>query len=228
MVTWAEALPIQNLKSTLEIGGLRTMQLLQKRYREGSMANGTGVHADSFPGMKVPDLNTDFQSGEPLVVGPDRNGSSSDFRLPINLPAYARLALEELKCFEVVDRQFEHWGITFTNAIALQPSNPAFFVRPGVTVLMGSPQSGLLEVCFKYPVRFVSALVTSSRRTVLSAYDNEGTLLIQDELIAPNLAGSNSPIPPNSPLIVKAEAISRISFYAFDGQLIVDDFSFGF
>uniref|UniRef100_A0ACD5GXR6 Uncharacterized protein n=1 Tax=Desertifilum tharense IPPAS B-1220 TaxID=1781255 RepID=A0ACD5GXR6_9CYAN len=34
--------------------------------------------------------------------------------------------LENLKCFEVVAHQFEERGVIFTNAIALQPSNPAF------------------------------------------------------------------------------------------------------
>jgi hypothetical protein len=44
----------------------------------------------------------------------------------------------------------------------------------------------------------------------------------------PNLAGSNSPIPPSAPLRVKGPNIHRITFYAFDGQLVVDDLMFGF
>jgi hypothetical protein len=44
----------------------------------------------------------------------------------------------------------------------------------------------------------------------------------------PNLVGSNSPIPANTPLKVQADAISKATFYAFDGQLIIVDFSFGF
>jgi hypothetical protein len=93
---------------------------------------------------------------------------------------------------------------------------------------MGAPKSGQIEITFKYPVRWVSGLVTSSRRTVLSAWDIDGNLIVQDEMPGPNLAGSNSPIPPSAPLRVKGPNIHRITFYAFDGQLVVDDLMFGF
>jgi hypothetical protein len=118
--------------------------------------------------------------------------------------------------------------VTFSNAVAIQPSNPAFFTGSGATVLMGAPKSGQIEITFKYPVHWVSGLVTSSRRTVLSAWDIDGNSIVQDEMPGPNLAGSNSPIPPSAPLRVKAPNIHRITFYAFDGQLVVDDLMFGF
>jgi len=149
-----------------------------------------------------------------------------------NLPAQAdgpkciALNLEKLKSFEVVDRQFADLGVTFTNAIALQPSNPAFPPRSGTMVLIGGPRSGWLEGNFLYPVCCVSCFVTSSRQMVLSAYDADDQLLAQVEIPESNLAGSDSAIAPNSKLTLQVPNISRITFYAFDGQFSIDDFQF--
>lgn len=211
------------------------MQLLKTGERKSFMVDMRGVQSNGFTEFDTPDNeahhrhhNIDINSERAIIATPASRHAVSEFRFPLIAPAYVRLALEELKCFELVEHQFEHWGVTFTNAVAIQPSNPAFLIRSGVTVLMGAPKSGLIEVNFKHPVSFVSGLVTSSRRTVLSAYDGGGNLITEDELPAPNLAGVNSPIPPNTKLSVAGSNIYKITFYAFDGQLIVDDFSFGF
>ena len=204
------------------------MQLLRKRDREGFMVDATSLLSDGFAEFDTACRSVDLNGKQSVVATPERSGSGLDVRSRVSTPAIVRLALEDLKCFEVVEHQFAHWGVTFSNAVAIQPSNPAFLAGSEATVLMGAPKSGLIEVTFKYPVRSVSGLVTSSRRTVLSACDTEGNLIVQDEMPAPNLAGSNSPIAPSAPLRVKAPNIHRISFYAFDGQLVVDDFIFGF
>ena len=142
---------------------------------------------------------------------------------------YVCISLEEIECFEVVKDQFRDLGVQFINAIAIQPSNPAFGTPAGVKVLMGAPKTGSIEVTFTNPVKWVSALVTSSRRTTLSACDRENQEVARDEMPAANLAGfSNSTIPPNAPLKVQAPAIYKAIFYAFDGQLVIKDFSFGF
>ncbi|WP_293359249.1 MULTISPECIES: hypothetical protein [unclassified Microcoleus] len=203
------------------------MQLLRKRDREGFMVDAKSLLADGFAEFDTACRSMDLNGKQTLVATPERSGSGLDVRSRVSAPGMVRLALEELKCFEVVENQFAHWGVTFSNAVAIQPSNPAFLTVSGSTVLMGAPKSGLIEVSFKYPVRSVAGLVTSSRRTVLSACDIDGNPIVQDEMPAPNLAGSNSPIAPNTPLRVKAPNIHRITFYAFDGQLIVDDFIFG-
>ncbi|OCQ98008.1 hypothetical protein BCD67_02065 [Oscillatoriales cyanobacterium USR001] len=211
------------------------MQLLKTGDRKSFMVDMRGFQSDSFTEFETPDSgasnrhhNIDFSSEKTIIATPESRDAGSEFSFPLTAPTYVRLALEKLKCFELVEHQFEHWGVTFTNAVAIQPSNPAFSVSSGVTVLMGAPKSGLIEVIFKHPVSFVSGLVTSSRRTVLSACDRDGNLIAEDELPAPNLAGFNSPIPPNKKLSVAGSNIYKITFYAFDGQLIVDDFSFGF
>lgn len=204
------------------------MQLLKKRDGKGFMVDAKLLDSDELAEFDSLCRSTDVNGKEAFVATPDRSMAASESRMPPAVLAPVRLAVEELKCFEVVEHQFGYWGLTFANAVAIQPSNPAFASGSGKTVLMGAPKSGLIEVSFKYPVRFVSGLVTSSRRTVLSAGDAEANPIAQDEMPAPNLVGSNSPIAPSAPLRVQAPNIYRITFYAFDGQLVVDDFTFCF
>ncbi|AFY33223.1 hypothetical protein [Calothrix sp. PCC 7507] len=144
------------------------------------------------------------------------------------VPTCISLNLEDLKCFEVVERQYESWGVIFENSLAIQPSNPAFPAHSGLTVLMGSPKSGLLEASFLHPVNWVSAFVTSSQRLVLSAYDRDRQLLAQTVLPSANLANSDSAMPPNTLLSVAANDIYSVTFCAFDGQFTLDKFRFCF
>lgn len=152
----------------------------------------------------------------------------SESQLAVSTPTCVQIDLEELECFQAVDSQFEELGITFSNAIALQPSNPAFPPHAGNTVLMGAPKPGFLEAIFHQPVRFVRGFVTSSRPATLAAYDREGNLLTSTELPTGNLAGSSSEIAPNAQLSISAADIHRITFYAFNGQLTLDGFGFSF
>ncbi|MDY6806058.1 MAG: hypothetical protein SXA11_19950 [Cyanobacteriota bacterium] len=149
-------------------------------------------------------------------------------RFNSNAPIPIQISLEELKSFETVDNQFLNVGVKFTNTMAIEPSNPAFGAPKGVKVLMAAPKNGLIEISFTNPVKWVSARVTSSRRTILSAYDRLETQIARAEMSAPNLAGANSSIQPNAPLKVQADAISKATFYAFEGQLVIVDLSFGF
>jgi hypothetical protein len=136
------------------------------------------------------------------------------------------LNLEDLKCFESVKNQYEKFGVIFHNCIAIQPSNPAFPSHSGLMVLMGAPKSGFLEASFVRPVHSVSTYVTSSQRLVLSAYDGNRQLLTQEILPGANLANTDSAIPPNKLLTVRANNIHSVTFCAFDGQFTLDDFTF--
>ncbi len=142
------------------------------------------------------------------------------------VPGCICLNLEDLKCFESVERQYEHWGVIFHNTIVIQPSNPAFPTLSGLTVLMSSSKGGFLEANFLQPVNCVSAFVTSSQRLVLSAYDRDRQLLAQTILPGANLANSDSAVPPNTLLSVKAHDIYSVGFCAFDGQFTLDNFRF--
>ncbi|MDY7012609.1 MAG: hypothetical protein SVX43_03230 [Cyanobacteriota bacterium] len=144
----------------------------------------------------------------------------------LDLPVCDRLDLEILEPFEAVEDQFQHGGVVFKNAIALQPSNSAYPSHSSQILLMGAPRNGWMELIFKRPIRVFSCRVTSSRRLVLSAYDRKNRLLTSDELPRANLAQSDSPLPPNKPLRVVADKISSITFYAFDGQFAIDEISF--
>lgn len=143
-------------------------------------------------------------------------------------PGRIILDLEALNCFEVVERQFENQGVIFNNAIALAPSNPAFPSKSGRIVIMGAPKSGAIEVSFLQPVQLVNSLVTSSRRTVICAYNEQGEQIAEVETLGPNLAGSPSLIPPNAELIVNVPNIHRLTFYAFDGHITLAGFYFAF
>ena len=144
----------------------------------------------------------------------------------VSVPTCVYLTLEELRCFEAVERQYEQWGVIFHNCIAIQPSNPAFPTHSGLVVLMAAPKNGYIEATFLRPVHFVSAFVTSSQRLVLSAYARDQQLLTQTVLPGANLANSDSGGSPNTLLSVSAKEIHRITFSAFDGQFTIDDFSF--
>ncbi|MEH2173369.1 hypothetical protein [Nostoc sp.] len=144
----------------------------------------------------------------------------------LTVPTCICLDLEDLKCFEAVERQYERWGVIFDNCLAIQPSNPAFPTYSGLIVLMGAPKSGFLEATFLRPVNSVSAFVTSSQRLVLSAYDRDRQLLAQTALPGSNLANSDSAISPNTLLSINVNNIHSVTFCTFDGQFTLDNFRF--
>ncbi|TVQ16143.1 MAG: hypothetical protein EA367_20935 [Leptolyngbya sp. DLM2.Bin15] len=140
--------------------------------------------------------------------------------------ACVRLDMEDLQCFERVERQFDAWGVVFKNAIALHPSNPAFPTRTGKTVLTGAPHSSWIGVQFHRPVSYVSGFVTSSRQLALSAYNAADQLVAKSEIPSANLLDSTSMYPPNLQLSVRGQAITRIVFHAFNGQFTLDELVF--
>lgn len=161
-------------------------------------------------------------------ANPSGRTAESNSNLLMIRPLSVCLNLEDLKCFEVVDSQFRDYGITLKNAIALQPSNPAYPTRTGATVLMGAPKNGWLEATFSQSIRKFCCYVTSSQRTIISAYDHQDKLLARQSLSGANLAGFDSHLPPNAQLLIEEPNISRITLYAFDGQLTASDLSFDF
>lgn len=165
---------------------------------------------------------------EAATTAPCGSAAKCDPNLVVIKPFSLCLNLEDLKCFEVVEHQFDQYGITFKNAIALIPSNPAYPARSGKIVIMGAPKSGWLEVVFLQPVNYFSCHITSSQRTIMSAYDKLDQLLVRKSMTGSNLADSESPIAPNAQMKIKEPNISRITFHAFDGQLTIADLSFGF
>ncbi|AFY66157.1 hypothetical protein [Geitlerinema sp. PCC 7407] len=138
------------------------------------------------------------------------------------------LLWSDLECFSTVDRQFQQWGVTFSNAVALRPSNPAFPTYGGDLVLMGAPKQGWLEVKFRRPVRYVSSRVTSSRSLQMMAYDSNGQRIAAVPLLSPNCAESGSAVSPNAPLGLHADNIHRVVFSSFDGNFTLGNLCFHF
>ena len=155
-------------------------------------------------------------------------GESEDARLTVKgeTSELHCLNLETLTPFEAIDHQFESLGITFNNAIALKPSNPAFPTYSGQMLLLASPDNGFISMTFAQPVSYVSGRVTSSRPTIFTAYNSLGQELMRKKLPSANLAGSNAAISHNELLFVQARNIHKVTFYAFDGQLTLDAISF--
>lgn len=171
---------------------------------------------DDLKPSQTPDLSS-FQridtSGAELV--------STKFR-----DCCVRLDMQDLQQFEILEHQYEKWGVSFQNAIALQPSNPAFPTRAGKMVVMGAPRAGWIEAKFHSPVSCVNSFVTSSRRLVLSAFDACDRPVAHVEMEEPNLGGSDSQIPPNTKLSLTAANIHRITLSCLDGHITLDELSF--
>lgn len=142
-------------------------------------------------------------------------------------PPLTHLDFEHLRCFESVEQQFVALGVEFHNAIALRPSNPAFPPSPGQTVLIGAPRSGVLDASFKRPVEMISVILTASRRTVITAFDQMDRAIAKTELPRANLATSASSDSPNRHLQIYAQDIHRIRVRSVGGQFIIGDFAFG-
>lgn len=169
-----------------------------------------------------------FDVQKQIVASVKRNQSEEGIENTIDAQTCICLNLEDLKCFEVVEHQYEHSGVIFQNSVAIQPSNPAFPSNSGLTVLMGAPKSGFLEAIFLRPVSQVRACVTSSQRLVMSAYDRDRQLVAQSILPSANLANSDAALPPNTSLSVTNQNIYSVSFCVFDGQFILSEFCFCF
>ena len=197
-------------------------------YSECIMTEQCNLQSNGRDGWFGSGLRIEERKAPPYFASPYCRPGASESDLLMNTPAYVYLNLEDLKCFEVVDRQYEHWGIIFHNCIAIHPSNPAFPARSGTTVLMGSPKAGWLEATFVHPVCFVEVYVTTSQRLEMSAYDVNNQRLTHVEIPESNLDGSGSKIAPNTPLSIGIPNIHRITFSAFDGQFTIDDLSYQF
>lgn len=144
-----------------------------------------------------------------------------------------RLDLEDLPSFAVVDQQYAPWGVLFSNAVAICPSNPAYPPRSGMMVLLGAPQDGWLEATFLQPVQYVSSFITSSRCTVMRAFNSRNQLVAETKsLAAPDpshqydQAAHQPTTMANLQLSLNAPNICRVTLHSFNGHLTVDDFCF--
>lgn len=186
------------------------------------MSNFRQVSVDSSP-----QIQPICQLAEPFAfrAGLDIKTESGSI---ISTARGVRLDLEDLPSFAVVDQQYAPWGVLFSNAVAICPSNPAYPPRSGVMVLLGAPQDGWLEATFLQPVQYVSSFITSSRWTVMRAFNSRNQLVAETEsLAALNHSHAYEPAKmTNLRLSLNAANICRITLHSFNGHLTVDDFCF--
>lgn len=156
-----------------------------------------------------------------LTVSPQR--VSPKFKpAPPPSSTIVQLELEALNCFETVENQFDLWGITFKNAIALQPSNPAFITKPDQVVLMSGPNSGFVEIHFHHPLRYIEARIISSQSTILSAFNADNQEIASTQTPPSESRTVTASVLPPTLLKIQAEDIYKVMFSTFDGQLIID------
>lgn len=185
------------------------------------------VSSDAKTYSNTTQVSATFVPKTPFKAFPFQKIDTEEAELSVSNPNLVHLDFEGLSCFEVVEKQFSQLGIVFHNAIALRPSNPSFPVEPGQTVLMGAPRAGLLDATFIRPVRFVSALLTSSRRAVITAFDETDAIVAKTEIPRANLATSNTSCSPNQPIYLQAAAIHRIRIRSIGGQFTMGSVAFG-
>lgn len=194
------------------------------------MAEPLGLFDLNLPPIQ-PEHEAEFEERPVFKVAPFPTIDASPAELTVQVSATStcvRLDLEDLKLFERVEQQYRQWGVTFSNAIAVSPSNPAFPTYSGSMVLVGSPKDGWLEAKFDTPVQFVSGFVTGSRKTVIEAFDKHDRPIARNEISEANLANGKSTLSPNAQLSLTAKGIHRVTFHTFDGQLTLDDFTFSY
>ncbi|MGB3533865.1 MAG: hypothetical protein WBA13_10155 [Microcoleaceae cyanobacterium] len=181
-------------------------------------------HSNPAQFMKAPKPpKSDSQWGvqQTKIVSPQRI-SSKFIPAPPPRSTPIRLELEALNRFETVEHQFQLWGIAFKNAIALQPSNPAFITKAEQVVLMSGPSSGYIEINFRHPLRSIEARVISSQPAVLSAFNSEEQEIASTHTPVSESTGVISSVLPPTLLQIHTPEIHKVTFSTFDGQLIID------
>lgn len=90
-----------------------------------------------------------------------------------------RLDFQDLSGFERVTEQYSHLGVHFSDAIALEPSNPAFVAKTGNLVLMPLGYEMILSASFDSPTFWMGAYVCGAGSVILTAFDQTGKILAQ-------------------------------------------------
>lgn len=206
--------------------------------------NGSEAMQNRLQDQSSQDRLIDHEFAEPLPIGPSGLDLGLDLESapgalaeaetadPTHDPVCVRLDVEDLPCFAVVDHQYAAWGVRFSNAIAIRPSNPAYPPHSGSMVLFGAPNYGWIEATFARPVQHVSSFVTGSRRTVMRAFNRHDQLVAQAESPAANLQSPNSSdapataCRPNLRLSLDGRNIHKVTVQSYNGHVTIDDFCF--
>jgi hypothetical protein len=139
-------------------------------------------------------------------------------------PRLIRLDFQDVRAFESVTDRYCHFGVEFSCAIALEPSNPAFESKPGKCVLMPSGSETRISVSFNQPASLVGAMVCGAGTIAIAAFDCQGNLL-QQASTAGNPWSSAAQAWSSQQLQLNRAGISQVVFYSSE-PFILDDFFF--
>ena len=142
-----------------------------------------------------------------------------------------QLDFENLSGFERVSGQYEHLGVRFSEAIALQPSHPAFTCRPGSFVLM--PLGERIEIIADFHRRVcqVGAFVLCPKPVRLIAFDASGKPIARTSTkqitASITLAGEMPKALPRQKLEIKCKGSNIVKvLFGSSTPFTLDDFFF--
>jgi hypothetical protein len=90
-----------------------------------------------------------------------------------------QLDFAKLTQFERVNEQYRNLGLSIEDAIALQPSNPAFACAADSLVLMPTASKPHITVSFHQMVQRIRAVVSGARQIRLTVFDRHSNVLLQ-------------------------------------------------
>lgn len=138
-----------------------------------------------------------------------------------------QLDFQALTAFERVTDRYRHLGVGFSNAIAIEPSNPAFLSKTGSFVLMPLGNEMILNASFDFPTSWVGAYVCGARSVILTAFDQTGKIIAQVTTAA---SSSVAPSHTNSScswqqLELNRSGIAKVMFHSSE-PFIIKEFYF--
>ena len=137
-------------------------------------------------------------------------------------PESVKLDFQELTAFERVGDRYRHLGVRFSEAIALEPSNPTFRPRTGSLVLMPPADRRSITVDFCHPIRQLEADVSGARSVTLTAFDRDGKPLC---LVGCGCeAADTDEMLPRQRLKLDIEGIAKVMFHS-NAPFILEELS---
>lgn len=137
-----------------------------------------------------------------------------------------QLDFQDLTAFECVTEQYRHLGVHFSDAIALEPSNPAFLPKIGTCALMPLGQETILTASFDQPTSWVGSYVCGAGSVILTAFDQTGKILAQVTTTAGSIApGQKVSSCIEQPLELNRAGIAKVMFHSSQ-PFILKDFYF--
>jgi len=124
-----------------------------------------------------------------------------------------RINFQELTLFEQVKSQYQDLGVRFEGAIAISPSNPAFFPLSGSLVVMPVADDLAITVHLHQPIQKIGALIIGARQVRLIAFDRHSNVLAHQSItFHPVQSSELIEVFPQQKLEIAATDIARVVF----------------